>query len=167
MKEAAETAYEEADSFMGDLAEAVAEEVDEKNFEIGELPAEVAWSSYVGSRFKWVDDPKLMKRLTYCKHSSLRSPAVYIVSVSRPNHVDCLRCGARRRNRALSASVIPCDMCNQTDENGFHEVMLQAGAFVITANLCPGCQQEQDRSVEILTEQYNELMKEQEDAQDD
>jgi hypothetical protein len=175
MEEATETAYKDqldaaakdAEGVLDEISENVENEEGVEVGDFGELPPEVVWSSFIGSRFLWVDEPKLMKRLTYCNHSSLRAPGIFVVSAGRPNHVDCLQCGARRRDRALKAPHIPCDLCDKKDlVDGFHEIIMQAGNFILTALLCSDCQSEQDRSVEILTEQYNELAKEQEDAQD-
>jgi hypothetical protein len=167
-KDQFDAASDDANNALNEIAESAVEEDDVSAIESGELPPDVVWSSFLGSRFKWVDDPSLMKRLTYCTHASLKSPAVFVVGANKPNHVDCIHCGAKRRSRILKQNKIPCDLCEKKDlTEGFHELILQAGAFVIAAILCSDCQTEQDRSVEILTDQYNELMKEQEDAQDD
>lgn len=176
MEEAALTAYkdqfdaasDDASEIMEEIAEKAIEQEDASAVESEELPPEVVWSSFLGSQFKWVDDPSLMKRLTYCNHASLKAPEILVVGANKPNHVDCLQCGAKRRSRILKQSRIPCDLCEKKDlTDGFHEIILQAGIFLIAAILCNDCQTEQDRSVEVLTEQYNDLMKEQEDAQDD
>lgn len=161
----AEAASQDANTALKNMEEQAVEE--EENVISGELPAEVVWSSYIGLKFPWVDDPKLMKRLTYCKHASLRAPGIFVVSANRANHVDCLQCGSRRRSRTMQQDLIPCDLCGESKDEGFHETILQAGFFLITANLCPSCQTEQDRSVEILSEKYDEYIKDQEDEADD
>lgn len=167
-KDQSDAAVEDAKGFLKEVERQTSEDPEKSDkVESAEIPADVIWSSYVGRKFVWVDEPKLMKRLTWCKHASLAHPGIFVISTNRPNHVDCLPCGSRRRSRTLAQDLVPCDMCGKADEDGFHETIFQAGFFLISANLCPPCQQEQDRSVEILTEKYNEVMKEQENETDD
>lgn len=142
---------------------------DPDSFQDGEAqytPAEVLWSSYVGSVFKWVDDTSARKRLTFCNHASFTRPSIFVIATNRPNHVDCLPCGSRRWARYTSKNSYSCEMCGSNDPQ-VADSMMQMGNFLACTFLCPDCKTEQERSIEILQAQWDEENKEQNDAEDD
>ena len=160
LEQQAEEAEKEASDLLHELSEqGNGEDLSE------EYPAEVIWSSYLGSRFEWAFEQKLIKRLTYCNHSSLKSPQLLVLNVSKPNHVDCLKCGVRRSQRIQLQKPRKCDYC-QAPSDQLQEIVMQAGVFLITGEICTPCSEEQNRSLEILSEQHKEVAKEQENAKD-
>jgi hypothetical protein len=105
--------------------------------------------TFLGSRFKWMRSVRAFKAadLRGCRHVDLTSPRPWFVNLHEPRRVLCAPCAllVAEMDRDMRPDV--CDHCGAGSVAEFHEIVVQAGNFIIVGNVCPGCYRGQMGSV--------------------
>ena len=99
-------------------------------------------------KLSWLKDTKsfmdahLSEKVKTCEHVDLSHPSIYFIPLALPNSYSCPQCmrGILEKYNEKGANRFLCDYCyKKPHKNHFHEILIQAGAFMVVGNVCPPC----------------------------
>lgn len=107
------------------------------------------WTTPLGLEFSWATTNDLRKLMT-CNHADLYEPKPFFTHIHKKNRVDCIICGVKRQSRNAKDRPTTCDQCGTKGVDEFYTFLTQAGMFIILGNICLGCKEQHQQTIDSL-----------------